>query len=587
LVIEKLPLIKEHKASSLELDIEHWVFLLMIEIKKNFMDTFSTKAKDLKEGYFALCPEALSYSQLLDPLVAVYRVDLHRSHPCPGSQSFVSPFHLLDYAVHAKGGGVQVKQALHRSTRIKSISRRRLQTAKDIEKKQQRIRLSRWRAVKNHILAHPFDPSRGVDLSPFLQAANATSVPVAIVIEAVHTATHFGFYDFLFQSPNSILGYPVATVQPELERSTLGQSKLRVCRPDPAAAAFQTQLEHTAACGCKSASIRYKLEGNIGLGAEVSALLKPFAMALLNDQRFLDPDLKRPGCEDTSGFATCLDLMPVDRCIHKNKNENLPSARETSRPMAPPDLSRFVQAKTVGLFSKKKAPPTHFWIISQLVAYLLRPNDRRFGRLTLAIENIRGRPLDQLYNDSFPRRKVLGLHVRRGDTCIEGGARELKRHKGRVCDDLATYATSVRRMIAKYGFNALFVATDDAQVAIEVIRNAKSLFGLESKAVFVANAQLDRNKLYGSGYYNSNIKKLASTEARDDANALLDDLFLLAHADGLVAKFTSNVARLALALSNAMRGGNCVVPYESLDANWCADFGRLTGNSINGGAFYC
>ena len=64
--------------------------------------------------------------------------------------------------------------------------------------------------------------------------------------------------------------------------------------------------------------------------------------------------------------------------------------------------------------------------------------------------------------------------------------------------------------------------------------------------------------------------------------AIIDDLFLPAAADGFVGKFTSNLGRLALALSNAWKGGDCVVPFDSLDASWCNDFGRRTGKSIHG-----
>ena len=56
----------------------------------------------------------------------------------------------------------------------------------------------------------------------------------------------------------------------------------------------------------------------------------------------------------------------------------------------------------------------------------------------------------------------------------------------------------------------------------------------------------------------------------------------LAACDGFVGKFTSNIDRLAVALSNAWRGGDCVTPFESLDAAWCADYGRRTGKSIHG-----
>ena len=102
----------------------------------------------------------------------------------------------------------------------------------------------------------------------------------------------------------------------------------------------------------------------------------------------------------------------------------------------------------------------------------------------------------------------------------------------------------------------------------------------------MANEDVDRHQLYGRGYYNKVLKDMPEADARADARAVLDDLFLLAACDGFVGKFTSNVARLAFALGNAWKGGDCVAPFDSLDATWCADFGRLTGDSVNG-KFLC
>ena len=115
----------------------------------------------------------------------------------------------------------------------------------------------------------------------------------------------------------------------------------------------------------------------------------------------------------------------------------------------------------------------------------------------------------------------------------------------------------------------------------DVLANATAgdAFGVP---VLVANRGVDRARLYGQGYYNKVLRAMGDAAAADDAAALLDDVFLLAAADGFVGKFTSNIDRLAVALSNAWRGGDCVTPFESLDAAWCADFGRRTGKSIHG-----
>ena len=57
------------------------------------------------------------------------------------------------------------------------------------------------------------------------------------------------------------------------------------------------------------------------------------------------------------------------------------------------------------------------------------------------------------------------------------------------------------------------------------------------------------------------------------------DAYLLAHTDGLVGKFTSNLDRLAFELmtARATPGGTCVKPFLSIDSPWCSDFGVMSG----------
>ena len=57
------------------------------------------------------------------------------------------------------------------------------------------------------------------------------------------------------------------------------------------------------------------------------------------------------------------------------------------------------------------------------------------------------------------------------------------------------------------------------------------------------------------------------------------DTYLLAHTDGLVGKFTSNLDRLAFELmtARATPGGTCVKPFISIDSPWCSDFGVMSG----------
>ena len=54
------------------------------------------------------------------------------------------------------------------------------------------------------------------------------------------------------------------------------------------------------------------------------------------------------------------------------------------------------------------------------------------------------------------------------------------------------------------------------------------------------------------------------------------DALLLARCDVLVGKFTSGLFRAAYALASARRAG-ALVPFLSLDAPWCSDYGVPTG----------
>ena len=56
------------------------------------------------------------------------------------------------------------------------------------------------------------------------------------------------------------------------------------------------------------------------------------------------------------------------------------------------------------------------------------------------------------------------------------------------------------------------------------------------------------------------------------------DAMLLARTDVLVGKFSSGLFRAAYALASARRAG-ALVPFVSLDAPWCADYGVPAGHN--------
>lgn len=526
-------------------------------------------AAAVDEGWYALCAEArpgtrhAAFSTLRGgddlpagaalsdgAIAAKYRVDLSRAHPCPSATPRTSPFHLFDYALHAKGGA-------NKSSWRATDERRRLAATPD--ETAARAVSRRWKAFRKEALSHPYDADR-VHLEGVLRAANTTRLPVGAIVEALRSSAAPPFYDRL-ERGNGSYGYPSTSLRGRRSTLDAGDRPLpgaRSCGVDPEAVALQAALLHGGACGCEDAE-PYLMEGTIGLGGELSALLKPFTASFAAGKLFRTPEFRRRGCA-APDMAACLGLRPLDRCgaVAAGKAAEPASARRFSRDVAGAPPPRYAHR---GLF----------WWTAQSLAFLARPDDETLSRLWRTSANL----------DWRARSPVLGVHVRRGDTCLDGGANELRKHKGRTCEGLDAYAARARAMVAAHGFRSVFLATDDAAILEEAI--SSDAFGVP---VLVANRNVDRAALYGAGYYNKVLKKLPESAANDDARAVLDDLLLLASADGLVGKATSNIFRLALALGSAWKGGDCLVPFESLDASWCADFGRLTGDSVHG-AFLC
>ena len=524
----------------------------------------------LREGWYALCAEAWAPAlagradgrrdrHQLDggaalsaaAIAAKYRVDLGRAHPCPSATNSTSPFHLFEYALHAKGGANKTdwRRADDEASPAAPAAAPRARPRALASRPESAV--GRWRGFRRESLSHPFDATR-VNLGGALRAARDTRLPVGAVLEASRAFGAVPFYDAL-EARNATLGY--AASGPAVGgRSTLGLPPPRACGLDRDAVALQIDWLRNGACDCDGGAA-WRMEGTIGLGGELSALLKPLAAAADEKRTFRTPALDRVGC--ASGDLTCLGLRPLDRCP-ASAPKTSESARRYSRAAAPRIPARH---RGRGLF----------WWTSQAAAFLLRPDDATLERVWRTMDALGWRS----------RGPVLGVHVRRGDTCLKGGRDELRKHKGRVCDGLPAYVDRARRMISRYGYRAVYLATDDADVLANA--TAGDAFGVP---VLVANRGVDRARLYGQGYYNKVLRAMGDAAAADDAAALLDDVFLLAAADGFVGKFTSNVARLAFALGNAWKGGDCVAPFDSLDATWCADFGRLTGDSVNG-KFLC
>ena len=95
-----------------------------------------------------------------------------------------------------------------------------------------------------------------------------------------------------------------------------------------------------------------------------------------------------------------------------------------------------------------------FWWVSQVLGYVMRPSDAFAAKLA-------ARKKELGFDAHGP---LLGLHVRLGDSCADS------KRKGRMCNVLGDYMPSVRKMMASYGFKAVFLATDNAAVLADTAK---------------------------------------------------------------------------------------------------------------------
>lgn len=213
----------------------------------------------------------------------------------------------------------------------------------------------------------------------------------------------------------------------------------------------------------------------------------------------------------------------------------------------------------------------HFWYVAHLLAHLTRPNEATKARVAAAASasGLRDAP-----------RPLLGIHVRRGDSCRE----TQETAKARRCSPFAEYWYHALAMRARYGIRSVFLATDDAAVLAEATEAAAAaglpLFA-SAAAPPPATADAPPPPLW------DNVLDGTSKRAVDAAAAaagVVDDLAILSRCDAFVGKFTSNLDRIAYALIAAK--SRCLKPLVSLDSLWCHDWSSDAGRSLFG-SFLC
>ena len=379
---------------------------------------------------------------------------------------------------------------------------------------------------------------------------------------------------FDWSSVAGYVGFPLARLPSDYVQRHLEllpqPSELRAASQDPEAAALQEALRSLAA-DCSGPGMWVWTYG--ATGALLSSLLKPMAAAY-NAQRGFHTPAVDSLCASPHDL-TCIGLEPLSSCSREG-----PGGARTSKATAAaagtplekaPDIS--MRAPAEELLPQRFASRGLFWWTAQALGRLTALTPPAAAQLEALRERWGWAQL----------RPVLGVHIRQGDTCHRGVGKVIK---ARRCDPPSAYLEAMLPLVRRYGVRGVFVASDSDD-AIRFVRESRALRSL-GIPVLSFDGAVDRAKTYGRF---KNFDKAIASGTIDmvaDRGSVVRELHLLAEADVLLGKHTSNMMRHALALGTFKRGGSHVVPFRSLDATWCADYEFFAGNSTVGArSFKC
>jgi hypothetical protein len=210
-----------------------------------------------------------------------------------------------------------------------------------------------------------------------------------------------------------------------------------------------------------------------------------------------------------------------------------------------------------------------FWYSSQLLSWIMRPNAKLTGDLNNAM-------VETGLAAALRRGPVLGVHVRHGDACL---AKE-QRRMGRVCRSLEAHLARVREYARAHNIRTAYLATDSELVLEEARRNTEFQF------LFLPNVARHREtpKVIWDKTVAQRVRKGLNKHNYREAWLATLDAMLLAKTDVLVGQMTSTLFRSAISLRAAKC--DCLLPFVSLDAPFCSDYGVKAGRSPDG-AFWC
>jgi len=203
-----------------------------------------------------------------------------------------------------------------------------------------------------------------------------------------------------------------------------------------------------------------------------------------------------------------------------------------------------------------------FYWTAQMLRLALKPS----SQLQLdVVETMQATRLSDALAGDAP---VLGMHVRRGDSCSE----DEKARMARTCSPLANYMSEIDEYAQRMGVQTIYLATDSNDVLNETAAYPQYTFiymRMQRKPPErLIDIVVDERMHAGETYLTQREVHLATL-----------DMLLLSKCDMFVGKFTSNFFRTAYALKAAEC--DCAVPFVSLDAPWCFDYGVKAGSNFD------
>merc|ERR1711988_1789864 len=155
-------------------------------------------------------------------------------------------------------------------------------------------------------------------------------------------------------------------------------------------------------------------------------------------------------------------------------------------------------------------------------------------------------------------RNVIGLHVRRGDSCND----DSQEWRTVTCFPLSKYMQLVDRAATKYRIKDIFL-TSEAPATFEETKKYPYYNWMFLNTTFtpVPSGKNIENAIDDGD--------LDGVSVGEDAHS---NLLLLSEASVIIGKFTSNLPRLALEYKTGKT--SLVCPYYSLDSSWCFAYGE-------------